>query len=104
MLGFPGNLGHNIVLVLGRGGLLVNDGLDPVLVVVDVPLPVDGLDLLNGLVPGDVLLDDGGGGLGADLGRVGLVGSRQAVGEGERGSAGVGKKSGPAQTPRLTRS
>jgi hypothetical protein len=45
---------------------------------VNVPLPVDGLDLLDSLVTGDVLLDDGGGGLGADLGRVGLVGSRQA--------------------------
>ena len=103
MLGFPGNLGHNIVLVLGRGGLLVNNGLDPVLVVVDVPLPVNGLDLLDGLVPGDVLLDDSGGGLGADLGRVGLVGSRQAGSEGEGGQPKhEGKK--PGADPKLTRS
>jgi hypothetical protein len=64
--------------VLSGQSLLVDDGLNSVLVVVNVPLPVDGLDLLDSLVTGDVLLDDGGGGLGADLGRVGLVGSRQA--------------------------
>jgi len=77
VLGLPGHLGDNIVLVLSGQSLLVDNGLNSVLVVVNVPLPVDGLDLLDGLVTGDVLLDDGGGGLGADLGRVGLVGSRQ---------------------------
>ena len=54
-----------------------------------MPLPVDGLDLLDSLVTGDVLLDDGGGGLGADLGRVGLVGSRQAEGVGRDVGADV---------------
>ena len=49
------------------------------LVVVNVPLPVNSLDLLDSLVSGDVLLDDGGGGLGADLGGVGLVGTGQAA-------------------------
>jgi hypothetical protein len=70
--------------VLSGQSLLVDDGLNSVLVVVNVPLPVDGLDLLDSLVTGDVLLDDGGGGLGADLGRVGLVGSRQAEGVGRK--------------------
>lgn len=71
--------------MLSGQSLLVDDGLNSVLVVVNVPLPVDGLDLLDSLVTGDVLLDDGGGGLGADLGRVGLVGSRQAEGVEGRG-------------------
>jgi len=75
MLGLPGQLLSNLVLVLGGQDLVVNNGLDTVLVVVDVPLPVNGLDLLDSLVSGDVLLDDGGGGLGADLGGVGLAGA-----------------------------
>jgi hypothetical protein len=80
--------------VLSGQSLLVDDGLNSVLVVVNVPLPVDGLDLLDSLVTGDVLLDDGGGGLGADLGRVGLVGSRQAgsVGQGVEGRGRGGKR------------
>ena len=83
MLGLPGQLLSNLVLVLGGQDLVVNNGLDTVLVVVDVPLPVNGLDLLDSLVSGDVLLDDGGGGLGADLGGVGLAGASEAmVGEG----------------------
>ena len=58
------------------------------LVVVNVPLPVNSLDLLDSLVSGDVLLDDGGGGLGADLGGVGLVGTGQAVDvEGKEGGS-----------------
>jgi hypothetical protein len=65
-------------LVLSGQSLLVDNGLNSVLVVVNVPLPVDGLDLLDSLVAGNVLLYDGGGGLGADFGRVGLVGTRQA--------------------------
>ena len=83
MLGLPGQLLSNLVLVLGGQDLVVNNGLDTVLVVVDVPLPVNGLDLLDSLVSGDVLLDDGGGSLGADLGGVGLAGASEAmVGEG----------------------
>jgi len=77
MLGLPGQLLSNLVLVLGGQDLVVNNGLDTVLVVVDVPLPVNGLDLLDSLVSGDVLLDDGGGGLGADLGGVGLAGASE---------------------------
>lgn len=84
MLALPRNLGDDIVLVLSRSLNLIDDGLNSVLVVVDVPLPVDGLDLLDGLVTRDVLLDNGGGGLGADLGGVGLVGAGQAV----RGAGG----------------
>jgi len=77
MLGLPGQLLSNLVLVLGGQDLVVNNGLDTVLVVVDVPLPVNGLDLLDSLVSGDVLLNDGGGGLGADLGGVGLAGASE---------------------------
>jgi len=77
MLGLPGQLLSNLVLVLGGQDLVVNNGLDTVLVVVDVPLPVNGLDLLDSLVSGDVLLDDGGGSLGADLGGVGLAGASE---------------------------
>jgi len=98
MLALPRNLGDDIVLVLSRSLNLIDDGLNSVLVVVDVPLPVDGLDLLDGLVTRDVLLDDGGGGLGADLGGVGLVGAGQegldvvdhTSGRTGSGSVGVG--------------
>jgi len=67
----------DLELVLCGQHLVVNNRLNPVLVVVNVPLPVNSLDLLDSLVSGDVLLDDGGGGLGADLGGVGLVGTGQ---------------------------
>jgi len=63
-----GDLGDNVGLVLGSKGLGGGNGLDSVLVVVDVPLPVDSLGGLDVLVLGDVLLGDGGGSLGADLG------------------------------------
>jgi hypothetical protein len=49
VLGFTDDLGDDVVLMLGGQGLVVGDGLDTVLVVVDVPLTVDGLDLLDGL-------------------------------------------------------
>lgn len=47
MLGLPGDLGDNVVLVLGGEGLGIGDGLNSVLVVVDVPFTVNSLDLLN---------------------------------------------------------
>jgi len=68
-------LGEHVLLVLshngggGRGdvrgleGLGIVDGLNTVLVVVNVPLSVDGLDGLNTLLGNDVLLNDLGGDL-----------------------------------------
>jgi len=98
VLGFTDDLGDDVVLVLGSQGLVVGDGLDTVLVVVDVPLTVDGLDLLDGLDGLDVLLNDGSGGLSADLGSVLLsVGAQEGLdvvndssGGGGRGVVGVG--------------
>jgi len=54
--------------VSGGEDLLVLDGLDSVLVVVDVLLTVDGLGGLDVLLGSDLLLNDLGGDLGADLG------------------------------------
>jgi len=68
-------LGEHVLLVLtqnlrgglddvrGFEGLGIVDGLDTVLVVVNVPLSVDGLDGLNALLGNDVLLNDLGGDL-----------------------------------------
>jgi hypothetical protein len=67
-----GDLGHNVGHVLGSKDLLGGDGLDSVLVVVDMLLSVDGLGGLDVFVLGDDLLGDRGSGLGADLGRAGL--------------------------------
>lgn len=77
VLGLPYGLGEDVEFLLGRKNLLVLDGLDSVLVVVDVSLSVNGLNLLDSLVRSDVLLDDLGGGLRADLGGVALVGGRK---------------------------
>jgi len=90
----PRELRGHLVLVLCGQYLVVNNRLNPVLVVVNVPLPVNSLDLLDSLVSGDVLLDDGGGGLGADLGGVGLVGTGQesldVVNDSSSGGSGSG--------------
>lgn len=53
--------------VLGLENLVILDGLDTVLVVVDMTLPVDGLDGLGVLLGTDVLLGDFRGDLRADL-------------------------------------
>jgi len=90
----PRELRGHLVLVLCGQYLVVNNRLNPVLVVVNVPLPVNSLDLLDSLVSGDVLLDDGGGGLGADLGGVSLVGTGQesldVVNDSSSGGSGGG--------------
>lgn len=75
----PSDLGKDVVLVFGSLDLMSLDWLHPMLVVVDVPLTVDGLsnvDLLDWL---DGLLNDGRSGLRADLGRVTLVAGREEV-------------------------
>jgi hypothetical protein len=68
MLGFTGDFGQDVVFVLGVQNLLVNDGLNSVLVVVDVSFTVDGLNGLDSFVLLDVFLNDFRGGFGADLG------------------------------------
>lgn len=73
VLGLPGYFRDDIVLVLGREGLVGLDGLDTVLVVVDVTFTVDGLGGFDFLLGLDVLLGNWGSGFSADLGGVGLV-------------------------------
>jgi len=79
LLVLAGDNGGHGVHVLGLELLFVDNGLDSVLVVVDVPLPVDGLGSLGVLLRTDVLLDDLWGGLRAYLGGVGLLGALQEV-------------------------
>jgi hypothetical protein len=75
VLGLSNNLGQDVEFMLGVQNLLVGDGLNSVLVVVNVSLSVNGLDGLDLFTLLDVFLDDFRGGFRADLGRVGLVGS-----------------------------
>jgi len=79
LLVFTDDNGCDRGLVLGGEDLLVLDGLDSVLVVVDVLLTVNGLGSLNVLLRTNVLLGDLWGSLGADLGRVGLGGALEEV-------------------------
>jgi hypothetical protein len=65
--------------MLSVEGAVILDGLDAVLVVVNVTLTVDSLDSLSVLLRADVLLSDLGGDFGADLGRLGLVGGRKEL-------------------------
>lgn len=67
MLGFTGDFGQDVEFVLGVQDLLVNNGLNSVLVVVNVSFTVNGLDGLDSLVLLDVFLDDFRGGFRADL-------------------------------------
>lgn len=76
-LGLTDLLGQDVVLMLGLQHLLVGDRLDAVLVVVDVTLAVNSLGDLGVLLRLDVLLDDLGRGLRADLGGVVLVRRRK---------------------------
>lgn len=71
--------GSGGVDMLSVEGTVVLDGLDTVLVVVDVTLTVDGLDGLGVLGRADVLLGDFGSDLGTDLGGLGLVGALEKV-------------------------
>ena len=68
VLGLPGNLGQDIEFMLGVQNLLVNDGLNSVLVVVDVSFSVNGLDGLDLFTLLDVFLNDFRRGFRADLG------------------------------------
>jgi hypothetical protein len=71
VLGFSNNFRQDVEFMLGVQNLLVDNGLNSVLVVVNVSLSVDGLDGFNLLPLLDVFLDDFRGGFGADLGAVG---------------------------------
>lgn len=67
------------VNMLGVESLLVLYGLNSVLVMVDMPFSVDGLSSFCVLLGPDVLLDDLGGSLSADLGGVWLGGTLEEV-------------------------
>lgn len=71
--------GSDSVNMLGVERAMVLDGLDAVLVVMDMVFPVNSLDSLGVLLRTDVLLGDGGGDLAAHLGSVGLVGRLEKV-------------------------
>lgn len=71
--GLSSDLGLDVGLVLLLLVDKVGDGLDSVLVVVDMSLPVDGGCVLLVNVASDVLLSDGRAGLGADLSGTRLV-------------------------------
>ena len=68
VLGLPGNLGQDVEFMLGVQNLLVNNGLNSMLVVVDVSLSVNGLDGLDLFTLLDVFLNDFRRGFRADLG------------------------------------
>lgn len=70
VLGLSDNFGQNVEFMLGVQNLLVNNGLNSVLVVVDVSFSVNGLDGLDLFPLLDVFLDDFRGGFRADLGAV----------------------------------
>lgn len=70
VLGLSNNFGHNVEFMLGVQDLLVNNGLNSVLVVVNVSFSVNGLDGLDLFPLLDVFLDDFRGGFRADLGAV----------------------------------
>ena len=71
VLRLPSDLRQDVEFMLGVQNLLVSDGLNSVLVVVDVSLSVNSLDGLDLFTLLNVLLDDGRGGFRADLSPVG---------------------------------
>lgn len=73
VLRLPHDFGDDVIFMLGREGLVGLDGLDTVLVVVDVTFTVDGFGGFDFLDRLDVLLSDWGSSLSADLSGVVLV-------------------------------
>lgn len=70
VLGLSDNFRQDVEFMLGVQNLLVGDGLNSVLVVVNVSFTVNGLDGLDLFTLLDVFLDDFRGGFRADLGAV----------------------------------